>query len=227
MFKRTNKKKLIEIATSDSIDPNELYEMEERAFEEFIRHREQNWQLLKSNSQSYDNLILTLSSAGLGLSIAIVKDVVALKLAIHTWMLIGSWVSFFSAIISILWSFVCGQGACRWRLQSVQDYYYLGIKESVNPWEKKTTYCNFASGVCFAAGLLMTIGFVSVNILAGNIKERESQMSEQKLVPPTGEKTIGTTTVSEGQGSVSATKLPPKAPTPTSSSQKSSERPKK
>ena len=49
---------------------------------------------MQSGSDNYDQSLLTLSSGALALSLAFIKDVVALKDAHHVWMLFASWFAF-------------------------------------------------------------------------------------------------------------------------------------
>ena len=44
-----------------------------------------------SNSEKFDNAILTLSTGALGISLAFIKDIVPLKIAQNLWLLKASW----------------------------------------------------------------------------------------------------------------------------------------
>lgn len=61
-----------------------------------------------SNSEKFDNAILTLSTGALAISLAFIKDIVPLKLAQNLWLLKASWWLFwFFYHFNI--GFICGK----------------------------------------------------------------------------------------------------------------------
>lgn len=62
-----------------------------------------------SNSQMFDKAILSLSSAGLGFSLAFIKNVVPLDRAAWVWLLYVSWGLFVAATATTLFSFLTSQ----------------------------------------------------------------------------------------------------------------------
>jgi len=120
-----------------------------------------------SNSEKYDNAILSLSTGILGLSLAFIKDVVPLGHSQYVTILIVSWCAFGAAIISALLSFALSQIALKRQLQYAEKYYldeddaYLEKKNGPAVW---TEFVNYASGLFFIIGIVSTIWFVSLNI---------------------------------------------------------------
>jgi hypothetical protein len=120
-----------------------------------------------SNSERYDNAILTLSTGVLGLSLAFIKDIVSLDRSQYVLLLEISWWAFGASILSVLVSFVLSQLGIKRQLEYAGKYYldgedeYLRKKNSPAFW---TEIMNYASGVLFLVGIVTTIFFVSVNI---------------------------------------------------------------
>ena len=120
-----------------------------------------------SNSEKYDNAILTLSTGVLAISLAFIKDIVPLDKSQYVFLLIISWCSFGSAIISTLVSFALSQVAIKRQLEYAEKYYleereeFLRKKNCPALW---TEFINYASGTLFISGIIATIFFVSLNI---------------------------------------------------------------
>jgi len=121
-----------------------------------------------SNSEKYDSSILTLSSAGFGLSITLLKDVIPLNECLNPWLLITSWILFGSAILCTIISFQASQAAIRKNLDHAEKY-YLEKKDEFqnkgNGWISVTDWLNVGSGTFFIAAIVCTAIFVSVNLL--------------------------------------------------------------
>ncbi len=128
-----------------------------------------------SNSEKYDNAILTLSTGILAISLAFIKDIVPLNKASLIILLITSWCLFGLTIVSTLVSFIVSQFAIKRQLEYAEKYYldkkdeYLTKK---NRLARYTEYANYTSGVFFMIGIITTIIFVSVNFLGENKMEK-------------------------------------------------------
>jgi len=124
-----------------------------------------------SNSERYDNAILTLSTGILTLSLAFIKNVVPLDKSQCLFALKVSWFAFGASIVSTLVSFVLSQIAIKCQLEYAEKYYldenneYLNKKNRPALW---TEFVNYASGVLFVVGIAATIFFVSLNLKGGN-----------------------------------------------------------
>jgi uncharacterized membrane protein len=120
-----------------------------------------------SNAERFDSAILTLSTAALGVSLAFIKDVVALQSAERVAWLIGSWWLFGCAIVTTLLSFVASQLGLRRQLRLAEEYYLGGQEESLNARNapaRATDWLFYLAGVFFVAALGSTIYFVTGNL---------------------------------------------------------------
>lgn len=154
-----------------------------------------------SNSEKYDNAILTLSTGVLGISLAFIKDIVPLDKAQYVILLKASWWVLGASIVSTLVSFVLSQLAIKRQLEYAEQYYleekdeYLYKKNCPALW---TEFVNYASGILFIVGILTSICFVSVNIQGGNTMARDIRQSvKDGATIPTLEK-IGTAPAKKG-----------------------------
>ena len=141
-----------------------------------------------SNSEKYDNAILTLSTGVLAISLAFIKDIVPLGNCQYVALLIISWCVFGASIVSTLVSFALSQVAIKRQLEYAEKYY---LEEKDEYLRKKnrpailTEFVNYASGILFIAGIATTICFVSINIEGGNTmtKDTNQPITEGATVP--------------------------------------------
>lgn len=119
-----------------------------------------------SNAVNYDNAILTLSSAGLGLSLVFIKDILPIEKVDYLSLLISSWFLFGAAIISVIVSYFTSQKAIDKQLDIAYDYY---IKEEEGAFKKKNNFSicterlNKLSGFLCIMAIAITILFVTLN----------------------------------------------------------------
>lgn len=120
-----------------------------------------------SGSENFDKSVLTLSSAGLGLSISFLKDFVRLDSALVTWILYASWITFTVATISTMASFRMSGKALNHHKGIAERAYMKGdwdAFEEPNPWDAKTEKLNRISAWSFGAALILTIVFMISNL---------------------------------------------------------------
>jgi hypothetical protein len=121
-----------------------------------------------SNSENFDRSILTLSTSGLGISLAFIKDFVPLATAEVKTCLMLSWVLFAVAIISTMGSFLTSQKAITTQIDYSHKYYlerkdeYLAL---ANPYSAATSRLNFAAGAAFIFAIFLTIFFSVYNLI--------------------------------------------------------------
>lgn len=126
-----------------------------------------------SNSENFDKAILSLSSAGLGLSLTFIKDIHAS----HLFLLQLSWYVFGLAIVITVISFLSSQRAINNQLQFAEQYYLEGQDEFLtkqNTPAKITFWLTYLSAGAFIVAIVLTIIFVSLNVKGG------AGMSQQK-----------------------------------------------
>ncbi len=152
--------------------------MEQSKFEIYSQYRSHLLAARQSNFESLDRAILTLSSGGLGLSLAFIKDVVAISHLTSLTMVIFSWALFGISILSTLCSFLVSQSAIDRQIQHAEEYYIEGKDDSFNKRNVLTTITeilNKFSALCFMLAVAFTIYFVSVNV-----SKESATMSDQE-----------------------------------------------
>lgn len=119
-----------------------------------------------SGSENYDKAILTLSSTGLGISLAFLKDHLTESPPIFAGALYGSWALFVAAITFTLLSFSTSGKALGKQRDFAYDFYLLNNEEAFTAssiWGTATKLLNLASGLAFVSALILTIVFVWAN----------------------------------------------------------------
>jgi hypothetical protein len=120
-----------------------------------------------SNSEKFDGAILTLSTGGLGISLAFIKDIVPIEKTQCVVLLIVSWRFFGSAIVSTLISFLMSQKGIDKQLHYAEEYYLNQKNEyltKTNIPAEATKFLNLTSAILFIIAIVLTITFVSINI---------------------------------------------------------------
>lgn len=126
-----------------------------------------------SGSENFDKSILTLSSAGLGLSLTFLKDFAPVGHAVLTWgpwLLYASWVAFTFATLSTMSSFLVSGKALHYHKDIAYRFYIEGedsVFDAPNPWNAWTVRLNYASAGTFFTALILTTAFVIIT-LQGN-----------------------------------------------------------
>lgn len=159
-------------------------------------HSELRAELLKrelSGSENFDKSVLTLSSAGLGLSISFLKDFVPPETPGVPWMLYLSWGMFTAATLSTMASFLVSGKAIKRQLVLADRGYLQGdwkAFEEKNPWDRLTTRLNVASMLTFLGALVLTTIFIissleSNRMATGNFKPTGPVLEKRGAsVPP-------------------------------------------
>lgn len=134
----------------------------------FEAYRRELLERQRANSSSFDKAVLTLSSAGLGVSISFIKNIIGdLEVAQCVILLQLSWGCFAAAIVSTILSFMTSQSAITKHLTFAEKYYLENKDEYFNkrtPMEKATRFLNSLSGIIFMVAVALIVIFVIVNI---------------------------------------------------------------
>lgn len=134
-----------------------------------------------ASTDNFDKSILTLSSAGLGLSIGFLKDSGG-QTVVWPFILYGSWALFVLATLSTMSSFLVsiralGQGKKVAERGYMKGHYDAFVEH--NAWEAWTIRLNYFSAGSFCLALILTIAFV-----IANVKERTLSTY---TTPPSGQ----------------------------------------
>lgn|ERR1700687_26999 len=142
-------------------------------------HKKQAWEDMQSSTDSYDQSLLKLSSGGLGLSIAFIKDIVPLHLAMWLVLLYASWIAFGLCILTTVISFHVAIAAQRehlgycWTFYVGRDDSYQDKRGKYAKWLKR---CTIVAAILFVLALACTITFAVANI------GRYSKMSDESAI---------------------------------------------
>lgn len=133
-----------------------------------------------SSSENFDKSVLTLSTSGLAVSLAFLKDFIPIGQAIGPWMLYASWALLTAATVITMLSFLASMRAQEFQ-QAVAEGYYQRREDPAkkpNPWDRMVIWMNRASGASFIAGVSLTTLFVAINLQrAHEVKNLQQQAS--------------------------------------------------
>ncbi|WP_413725268.1 hypothetical protein [Sodalis sp. RH16] len=119
-----------------------------------------------SNTDNYDKNILTLSSAGLAISLTLLKDIASKEGPFWVFFLYMSWVFFGLAILSTISSFLISNKALVKQLAIAERYYLdgdLNAFSEKNKWAQFTSLVNWFSGGFFILAIISVILFGALN----------------------------------------------------------------
>jgi hypothetical protein len=133
----------------------------------FIEQLKQAWADAQSGSDEFDKSILTYSSAGLGISLVFLKDIVPLANAVGLKLLYASWIAFGVAILVTVFSFHLSVIALQDHIMNLNKYGLSGKPEDLNPPNRKASalaFLKWVSGFCFVLAVAGTIVFSIWNL---------------------------------------------------------------
>jgi hypothetical protein len=136
-----------------------------------------------SNSEGFDKAILSLSSAGLAISLTFIKTIVPINEAIYVGWLYLSWIFFGVAIISTLLSFMFSNQGLKKQLELAEQYYLENQEDAFNKphwFSKATDISNLLSGVVFIFAFSSVIIFSIANFNNKNTTSEVYEMSDNK-----------------------------------------------
>ncbi len=139
-----------------------------------------------SNSQSYDNALLSLSSAFLALSVAFIKDIVPLDHAVYLLVLYFSWAFFTLTVVTTITSFIYGQHGIKRLINAAKDFYINDNQDAQKVAVKvgrNIDRFNLSAVVFFILAVLFTTTFVIINTVEVKSMSNESQPSETRGQP--------------------------------------------
>lgn len=167
------------------------------------------------NSEQLDKAILTLSSAGLALSLSFSNSLMQLASAENAWSLKISWICFSIAIVSTLISFLTSASAVSVEREHIYKYYMEGIDgygATKNLWGIVTYYINRFSVFVFITAVAFSVLFIWSNVPSGEkaMSNKPHATQDQKgYIPPKKQPASTPGESSQGQGNKPATQDKP------------------
>jgi hypothetical protein len=207
------------IATSPAETPQPLPEqpapqgeadLRHRAYDLYIEHQKQAWTDCQSGSDEFDKNILTYSSAGLGISLVFIKDIVPLSRTIHLNLLYSSWILFGLAILVTISSFQLSVKALEQHLEHLRKYYlerqpqYLNAPNRATEW---VGHFKWISGGCFVLAIIGTI-FFSISNLAEARHMTDDTSNSGPMILNEGRKPMSMTPLDKGRQPMGMTPIP-------------------
>jgi uncharacterized membrane protein len=137
------------------------------------KHREQLYLELRKgledrrfeNQGYFDKTKLTLSTAALGFSVVVVKDLPFLNNNFSLLMIIA-WVALVTSCILLLFSYHYSSKAFKKQIKIVDLWYSKGIEPGTqkNRFDKITKKLNFYSSIAFIIGIILILLYVALNL---------------------------------------------------------------
>lgn len=144
-----------------------------------------------SASENFDKSVLTLSTSGLAVSLAFLKDFIPIGQAMGAWMLYASWGLLTAATVITMLSFLASMRAQEFQQAIAEGHYRRGEPhDKRNPWDRVVIWMNRASGASFIAGVSLTTLFVAINLQRAhevkNLQQASNTVPERRGLPSPG-----------------------------------------
>ena len=146
------------------------------------------------NTEQFDKAILSLSSAGLALSISFSKFIAPPDIAECIVLLKLSWLLFGLAIVSTILSFLASSSAINTAREHIFQYYMEGndaYANRPNPGSIAAYWLNRMSALLFILGITTTVIYVNQNIHINEehtvSNKNNSEQEQRGYVPPKNE----------------------------------------
>lgn len=176
--KQLGKSRINSISKNDTNTVNERKRIYEKIRDELTQSQ-------RSNAEHFDSNVLTLSSAGLGISVAFIDKIIKLSEASFIFLLYISWVLFIITIIITLVSYIKGQKGIKLQLHFAEKYY---LDEDESYLLKENKYAKFVDKysswviLFFIFSIIFLIIFLIININKGELKMNESNKGKKELL---------------------------------------------
>jgi len=139
----------------------------EFSLEEYAKIREKLWSQRSNSTDKIENIILTVSSAFLGLSVTFLKDIVQPKVPSNPGCLWWSWFAFTASIVIVLVSHFCSYHASEYELRRIEFYLVKRLDAALdylNSWQRVTGLLNILAALSFVVGIILSVRFVRINM---------------------------------------------------------------
>lgn len=147
----------------------------------YERMRDELIQSQRMNSDNFDKAILSLSSAGLGITVSFITNLIDLSKAHYLFALYLTWAFFIVAIVSTIISFLVSQSGISKQLDSLEKIYIK--KEEVDNKKvmriaKALKWLTVTSAIAFILAILFLVSFSITNISRGATKMSDDNKSK-------------------------------------------------
>lgn len=179
-------KKRFDWSSRYSLEPPKEDDKRDENWENNVKDRQESFKqiyehllsLRQSSLEKSDELIIALSSTFLALSVGFVKEIVPLERSILMPVLVVSWVCLFTATAVNFFSHSVARHAIENQIECARLYYLEGrskyLKPEINRATRATESYNRWAASLLGLGLVLTLVFVSVNVL----REQSYQTTE-------------------------------------------------
>ncbi|MBW2187406.1 MAG: hypothetical protein JRG71_13725 [Deltaproteobacteria bacterium] len=168
-------------------------EEQKRSIEIYDSFRDELYKRQLSNTENYDKSILTLSSAGLAISLTFLRSVVPLESAEYLWLAKASWICFLVSIILSLIAYLISNAAISKQLSIAEDYYVNKIQSAFNQkniLSELNNMLNYAVGLLFGLAIIAIVIFVTLNLKQGDTKMSDKKIESSDFRPTLESATI-------------------------------------
>lgn len=142
------------------------HEIDDRTFNTYIEMQKEVSKRELSLYEQVDKYLFTLSSAGLGFSIAFIKGIINLSISSSNWVLFGSWFCFMAAIVLNLVSYLPAKKALLFQRERIERYYLQGdttVLGEENIFSVHVERFRLVSVALYIAALVLTSLFIMLN----------------------------------------------------------------
>ncbi len=143
---------------------NEDFAFKEKKYQLFIDERKLLIQAEQEGAKTFDKAILTFTSGAFGVSIAFLKDIVPHPFPNTFWLIGYSWALFSLSLLSILFSFLASQNACKKSIELAYEK-IMNDKNETNTWSTVTLISNYCSLLLLALAFIFSGCFVYWNLI--------------------------------------------------------------
>jgi hypothetical protein len=178
-------------------------------------HKRQAWEDIQSSTDSYDQGLLTLSSGGLALSIAFIKDIVPLQHATWLLLLYVSWIAFGLCILTTVVSFQIAIATQREHLENCWKFYIDrddSYRDRQGKYSKLLRWCTITAGSLFVLALACTIVFAVENVGRYSVMSDSNRRLQEGRAPVSVTPIPDASGESRGRAPVGTTPVPSQTP---------------
>jgi hypothetical protein len=172
--------------------------MTDRDRELYDKHEQQAWQDIQTTTDRFDQSMLTLSSAALGVSVAFIKDIVPFAQAVWSLLLYASWICFSLCIVVTVLSFQVSRAALKQHLDYLKRCYLDGDRRFFNKQSlaaKMLPVMSWTAATFFVLGIVSTLVFCGVNV--ANARRSPSMKDTKRSYVTDGRAPVQMTPVEE------------------------------